>query len=138
MPGHRHQSGHDQLHPRGPADHGEQGAGKSSRLIRRRGEGSTGEAVYGACKAGIIGFSRRSPGRWLATISTSTLSAPPHPHAPPRQHHRSTRRARIIESMTRAVPFAASESRGDAAAVAFFASDDAAFCTGQSSVSAAA
>ena len=93
--------------------------------------GSTGEAVYSGAKAGMMGFSAPSPVRSPASGSTSTRCAPARP----------TRRCckpmaeknpKLIAALARAIPFGRpAEPAEIAAAVAFLASDDAAFITGQ-------
>jgi len=112
----------------------EQGAGRVVSISSDAGRvGSTGEAVYAACKAGIIGFSK-TIAREMARHRININVVCPGPTRTPLLDEitQGPQGARIIEGMTRAVPFRRlGEPEEIAAAVAFFASDDAAFCTGQ-------
>jgi 2-hydroxycyclohexanecarboxyl-CoA dehydrogenase len=95
--------------------------------------GSTGEAVYSACKAGVIGFSK-TLARELARSKINVNVVCPGPTNTPllQQVTGGSRGARIIEAMTKAVPFRRlGEPEEIAGAVAFFASPDADFITGQ-------
>jgi 2-hydroxycyclohexanecarboxyl-CoA dehydrogenase len=95
--------------------------------------GSTGEAVYSACKAGIIGFSK-TVAREVARHMINVNVVCPGPTKTPMLDEvtSGSQGERIIEAMVRSVPWRRlGEPEEIAAAVAFFASDDAAFCTGQ-------
>ena len=96
-------------------------------------QGSTGEAVYSACKAGVIGFSK-TIAREMARhqVRVNVVCPGPTRTALLDQVTSGDGGARIIDSMTRAVPFRRlGEPEEIAAAVAYFASDDAGFVTGQ-------
>ncbi len=95
--------------------------------------GSTGEAVYAACKGGVISFSK-TLARELARHRNNLTVVCPGPTATPLLDEVSggEQGAKIIAAMTRAIPFRRLGTPEDvAAAVAFFASPDAAFITGQ-------
>ncbi|MGI8925705.1 MAG: SDR family NAD(P)-dependent oxidoreductase [Tepidiformaceae bacterium] len=112
----------------------EQGEGRVINISSDAGRvGSSGEAVYSACKAGIIGFSK-TIAREMARHHVNVNVVCPGPTRTPLldQITGGAQGSRIIESMTKAVPFRRlGEPEEIAAAVAFFASDDAKFCTGQ-------
>lgn len=113
-------------------------------IARRRGKiisigsdagrvGSSGEAVYSACKGGIIAFSK-TLARELARYRINVNVVAPGPTDTPllQEITHGPDGAKIIEAMTRAVPFRRlATSEEIAAAVAFFASPDADFITGQ-------
>ena len=95
--------------------------------------GSTGEAVYSACKAGVVGFSK-TLARELARAKINVNVVCPGPTETPllKQITGGSKGARIIDAMTKAVPFRRlGQPEEIAAAVAFFASPDADFITGQ-------
>lgn len=95
--------------------------------------GSTGEAVYSACKAGVIGFSK-TLARELARAKINVNVVCPGPTETPllKGITGGEAGAKVIDAMTRAVPFRRlGQPEEIAAAVAFFASADADFVTGQ-------
>ena len=95
--------------------------------------GSTGEAVYAACKGGIISFSK-TLARELARyrINVNVVCPGPTKTALLDEITAGPDGAKVIDAMTRAVPFRRLGTPDDiAGAVAFFASPDADFITGQ-------
>jgi 2-hydroxycyclohexanecarboxyl-CoA dehydrogenase len=95
--------------------------------------GSTGEAVYAACKGGIISFSK-TLARELArhAINVNVICPGPTNTRLLQEVTAGDQGAKIIAAMTRAIPFRRlGEPEDVAAAVAFFASPDADFITGQ-------
>lgn len=95
--------------------------------------GSTGEAVYSACKGGVISFSK-TLARELARhhINVNVVCPGPTDTALIAEIVSRPDGAKIIEAMTRAVPFRRLATPQEiAAAVAFFASPDSDFITGQ-------
>jgi 2-hydroxycyclohexanecarboxyl-CoA dehydrogenase len=112
----------------------EQGSGRVVSISSDAGRvGSTGEAVYSACKAGIIGFSK-TVAREMARHGITVNVVCPGPTKTPLLDEVTGGEsgARVIEAMTRGVPMRRlGEPEDIVGAVAFFASDDAAFVTGQ-------
>jgi 2-hydroxycyclohexanecarboxyl-CoA dehydrogenase len=95
--------------------------------------GSTGEAVYSACKGGIIAFTK-TIAREMARYQINVNCVCPGPTQTPllAEITKGETGAKIIEAMTNAVPFRRLAKPEDlAGAVAFLASDEAAFITGQ-------
>ena len=95
--------------------------------------GSTGEAVYAACKGGVISFSK-TLARELARHHINVNVVCPGPTATPLldEMSGSEQGAKIVAAMTQAIPFRRLGTPEDvAAAVVFFASPDAAYITGQ-------
>jgi 2-hydroxycyclohexanecarboxyl-CoA dehydrogenase len=111
---------------------------KSGRIVNIASDaarvGSSGEAVYAACKGGLVAFSKslaREHARHGITINvvcpgptdTALLSGMAEGAANPEK---------LIEAFTRAIPLGRLGQPDDlAGAIAFFASDDASFITGQ-------
>jgi len=95
--------------------------------------GSSGEAVYSACKGGIIAFTK-TIAREMARYQINVNCVCPGPTDTPllAELTRGETGAKIIEAMTKAVPFRRLAKPEDiAGAVAFLASDEAGFITGQ-------
>lgn len=96
--------------------------------------GSSGEAVYAACKGGLVAFSKTiareharhgitvnvvCPGPTDTALLAGVAEGAPHP-------------GKLLEAFTRAIPLGRLGQADDlAGAIAFFASDDASFITGQ-------
>ena len=93
--------------------------------------GSSGEAVYSAAKAGVIGFSK-TLARELARYAINVNVVCPGPTNTQLLKEVAPENSKLVEALRRAVPFGRiGEPEEIAAAVAFLASDDAAFITGQ-------
>jgi 2-hydroxycyclohexanecarboxyl-CoA dehydrogenase len=93
--------------------------------------GSTGEAVYAGCKAAIIGFSK-TLARELARHKINVNVVCPGPTETALLKDAMAGREKVLESMARGIPFRRLGQPQDlAGAVAFFASPDSDFITGQ-------
>jgi 2-hydroxycyclohexanecarboxyl-CoA dehydrogenase len=93
--------------------------------------GSTGEAVYSACKAGIIGFSK-TVAREMARYGITVNAVCPGPTATPLLESMVGDHQKLIESLKRGIPLGRLGEPDDiAGVVAFMISDDAGFITGQ-------
>jgi 2-hydroxycyclohexanecarboxyl-CoA dehydrogenase len=93
--------------------------------------GSSGEAVYAGCKAAIIGFSK-TLARELAANHINVNVVCPGPTDTALLKNAMAGREKVLESMARGIPFRRLGQPADlAGAVAFFASADSDFVTGQ-------
>ncbi len=93
--------------------------------------GSTGEAVYAGCKAAIIGFSK-TLARELARYKINVNVVCPGPTETALLRDAMAGREGVLEAMARGIPFRRLGQPADlAGAVAFFASSDADYVTGQ-------
>jgi 2-hydroxycyclohexanecarboxyl-CoA dehydrogenase len=93
--------------------------------------GSTGEAVYSACKAGIIGFGK-TVAREVARFGITVNTICPGPTDTALLESVAEGNEKVIESLKRAIPMRRIGLPEDiAGAVAFMVSDDAGFITGQ-------
>ena len=110
----------------------ERGAGRIVSVASDAGRvGSSGEAVYSGAKAGIMGFSR-TIAREVAARGINVNTVCPGPTNTPLLRSMAETNPKLIAALSRAVPFGRpAEPAEIAAAVAFLASDDAAFITGQ-------
>jgi 2-hydroxycyclohexanecarboxyl-CoA dehydrogenase len=87
--------------------------------------------VYSGAKAGVMGFSR-TIAREVARFGINVNTVCPGPTNTPLLHAMASEHPKLIDSLSRAIPFGRlAEPAEVAAAVAFLASDDAAFITGQ-------
>ncbi len=95
--------------------------------------GSTGEAVYSACKGGVIAFTK-TMARELARFGvTSNCVCPGPTHTPLTDEQRQEELAgKILGAMDRIIPLGRwAEPQDIANAIVFFASDEANYITGQ-------
>lgn len=93
--------------------------------------GSTGEAVYSACKGGVIALTK-SLAREVAKSGVTVNSVCPGPTDTPLLAGMAEYNPRLIAALERAIPLGrVARPEEIAAAVAFFASDEAAYITGQ-------
>ena len=95
--------------------------------------GSSGEAVYAACKGGVVSFSK-TLARELARhqVSVNVVCPGPTQTALLDEITAGEQGEKVIAAMTRAIPFRRLAAPAEiAAAVAFFASSDADYVTGQ-------
>ena len=95
--------------------------------------GSSGEVVYSAAKGGVIAFSK-ALAREVARFGICVNAVAPGPADTPflKAFSEDPRNERIVEAMVRATPLKRLATPEDVAGViAFLASDDAAFMTGQ-------
>ena len=93
--------------------------------------GSSGEAVYSGAKAGVMGFSR-TVAREVARYGINVNCVCPGPTNTPLIQREAEKNPKWLAALERAVPFGRLADPAEiAAAVAFLASDDAAFITGQ-------
>jgi 2-hydroxycyclohexanecarboxyl-CoA dehydrogenase len=95
--------------------------------------GSSGESVYSACKAGVIGFSKalaREVARHAITVNV--VCPGPVDTQLLADVMTGERGAKVLEGMKRGIPLRRLATPEDiVGAVAFFASDEAAYVTGQ-------
>ncbi|MGO9641092.1 MAG: SDR family NAD(P)-dependent oxidoreductase [Candidatus Acidiferrales bacterium] len=108
------------------------GAGKIVSISSDAGRvGSSGEAVYAGCKAAIIGFSK-TLARELAANHINVNVVCPGPTDTALLKNAMAGHEKVLESMARGIPFRRLGQPADlAGAVAFFASSDSDFVTGQ-------
>ncbi len=93
--------------------------------------GSTGESVYAGCKAAIVGFSK-TLARELARYNINVNVVCPGPTETALLKDAMAGREGVLQAMARAIPFKRLGKPEDlAGAVAFFASSDADYATGQ-------
>lgn len=110
----------------------EQGYGRVVNIGSDAGRvGSSGEAVYSATKGGIIAMSK-TLAREMARYKISINTVCPGPSDTPLFEQIAGYNPKIVEALKKAIPFRRLGTPDDlAGAVAFFASDEAAFVTGQ-------
>ena len=113
----------------------ERGAGRVVNVASDAGRvGSSGEAVYAACKSGVIAFTK-TLARELAARGVTLNTICPGPTETPLFSgftQESPFAARLAEGMRRVIPLRRLGQPGDCAGmIAFLLSDDAAYMTGQ-------
>jgi 2-hydroxycyclohexanecarboxyl-CoA dehydrogenase len=110
----------------------EQGSGSVVNLASDAGRvGSSGEAVYSAAKGGVIAFTKATA-REMARHQVNANCICPGPTDTALFASMGGDNPRLREALTRAIPFKRLADPADLAnAVAFFASDEAAYITGQ-------
>ena len=108
------------------------GAGKIVSIASDAGRvGSLGEAVYSGCKGGIIAFSK-TLAREVARNQINVNVVCPGPTNTALLHGVMADRPKVLEAMQRGIPMRRlGEPQDLAGAVAFFASSDADYITGQ-------
>jgi 2-hydroxycyclohexanecarboxyl-CoA dehydrogenase len=93
--------------------------------------GSTGEGVYSACKAGLIGFSK-TIAREAARGGVTSNVVCPGPTDTPLLHEIASASPKLVDVLRRAIPLGRLGAPEDVAgAVAFLASERASYITGQ-------
>jgi len=93
--------------------------------------GSKGEAVYSGCKAGVIAFGK-TLARELGRNKINVNSVSPGPTETPSMKEHSVGKEKLIEALAKGIPMGRmGRSEDIAAAVLFFASDEAEYITGQ-------
>ena len=93
--------------------------------------GSTGEAVYSACKSGLIGFSK-TIAREAARSKTTSNVVCPGPSDTPLLAQVAGDNPKLVEALKRSIPLGRlGEPRDIASLVAFLCSDRAEYITGQ-------
>lgn len=93
--------------------------------------GSTGEAVYSGCKAGVIAFGK-TLAREMARNKINVNAVSPGPTETPNMKEHSVGKEKLIEALKRGIPMGRLGTSEDiAAAVLFLASDEAEYITGQ-------
>ena len=93
--------------------------------------GSSGESVYSACKAGLLGFSK-TLARETARYGVTVNAVCPGPTDTPLLQGIKDKNPNLIEALKRGIPVGRLGEPGDvAAAVAFLASPRAEYITGQ-------
>jgi 2-hydroxycyclohexanecarboxyl-CoA dehydrogenase len=94
--------------------------------------GSSGEAVYSACKGGIVSFSKTLARELARHHVTVNVICPGPTDTPLLRGMVEAGNQKLVDALTRAIPFGRLAAPHEiAAAVAFFASPDADFITGQ-------
>jgi 2-hydroxycyclohexanecarboxyl-CoA dehydrogenase len=93
--------------------------------------GSSGEAVYSAAKGGVIAFAK-TLARETARHGLNVNVVCPGPTDTPILQEMAAKRPRLVEALEKAIPFRRLATPDDiVGAFVFFASDDAAYVTGQ-------